>query len=109
MRLKALLCCLLLSVVTACHRPPEPPSDNNAANAVASDDAGAFQPLQSDAVKDAMHRALRTGQTQRLQDGKFSGYAVPGPTGKNGCRAIRYTIDQCPEVPFESIPACEAN
>jgi cobalamin biosynthesis protein CbiD len=68
-----------------------------------------FQPLQSDAVKDAMHRALSSGETQRWQDGAFSGYAVPGPVGANGCRAIRYTVDQRPEVPFESITACEGN
>ena len=69
---------------------------------------GGFKPLQSGAVKDAIHRALRSGQTQRWADGELSGYAVPSETSlANGCRAIRYTIDQQPEVPYRSLTACE--
>ena len=69
-----------------------------------------FVPLRSQPVKDAIYRALRTGQTQRWQDGKLSGYAVPSATtAANGCRAVRYTVDQRPEVPFESINACSVS
>lgn len=69
-----------------------------------------FVPLQSNAVKDAIHRALDTGQTQRWQDGALSGYAVPSQTpGANGCRAVRYTVDQRPGGPYESITACDAH
>ena len=69
-----------------------------------------FSPLRSQQVKDAIYRALRTGNTQRWQDGKLSGYAVPSKTtGANGCRAVRYTVDQRPEVPFESINACSVS
>jgi hypothetical protein len=72
-----------------------------------TDDPVFFVPLRSQPVKDAIYRALRSGQTQRWQDGKLTGYAVPSATtGANGCRAVRYTIDQRPEVPFESINAC---
>jgi len=69
-----------------------------------------FVPLRSQPVKDAIYRALRSGQTQRWQDGKLSGYAVPSATtAANGCRAVRYTVDQRPEVPFESINACSVS
>jgi hypothetical protein len=75
-----------------------------------TDDPAAFAPLQSQAVKDAIYRAMKTGETQRWQDGKLSGYAVPSATpGPNGCRAVRYTVDQRPQVPFESINACSAS
>ena len=75
-----------------------------------TDDPARFVPLQSQPVKDAIYRAMKTGQTQRWQDGKLSGYAVPSPTAAaNGCRAVRYTVDQRPEVPFESINACSAS
>jgi hypothetical protein len=70
---------------------------------------GGFVPLQSQAVKDAIHRALVSGATQRWQDGALSGYAVPSVTaGANGCRAIRYTIDQTPGA-YGSITACDAS
>jgi hypothetical protein len=70
---------------------------------------GGFVPLQSQAVKDAIHRALTTGTTQRWQDGTLSGYAVPSlTTGANGCRAIRYTIDQQAGA-YGSITACDAS
>ena len=42
-----------------------------------TDDPAFFNPLRSQPVKDAIYRALRSGQTQRWQDGKLSGYAVP--------------------------------
>jgi post-segregation antitoxin (ccd killing protein) len=71
-------------------------------------DAATFAPLASDQVKDAIHRALRTGQTQRWQDGELSGYAVPSTTtDAHGCRAVRYTVDQLRDVPPKSINACE--
>lgn len=75
-----------------------------------STDPLAFAPLQSVAVKDAIHRALSTGQTQRWQDGALSGYAVPSQTtGQNGCRSVRYTVDQRPAGQFETITACDAS
>jgi hypothetical protein len=75
-----------------------------------TDDPAGFVPLRSQEVKDAIYRALRSGETQRWQDGKLSGYAVPsGTTAANGCRAVRYTVDQRPEVPFESINACSVS
>jgi hypothetical protein len=75
-----------------------------------TDDPAFFNPLRSQPVKDAIYRALRSGQTQRWQDGKLSGYAVPSATtGANGCRAVRYTVDQRPELPFESINACSVS
>ncbi len=50
------------------------------------------------------------GTTQRWQDGPLSGYAVPSLTaGANGCRAVRYTIDQRPDAPYGSITACDAS
>src|SRR5260221_11667583 len=83
-----------------------------AAPAVAqdTDNPARFFPLRSQQVKDAIYRALRSGETQRWQDGKLSGYAVPSTTtGANGCRAVRYTVDQRPEVAFESITACSVS
>jgi hypothetical protein len=75
-----------------------------------TDDPSSFVPLRSQPVKDAIYRALRSGETQRWQDGKLSGYAVPSATtGANGCRAVRYTVDQRPAVPFESINACSVS
>ena len=74
------------------------------------DDPAAFVPLRSDAVKDAIHRALRTGATQRWRDGELSGYAVPSvAAGANGCRAVRYTVDQRPDTGYGSITACDAS
>lgn len=74
-----------------------------------TDDPASFVPLRSNAVKDAIHQALRTGQTQRWQDGKLTGYAVPSlTTGANGCRAVRYTVDQRPNAAPQSITACDA-
>jgi hypothetical protein len=71
-------------------------------------DAATFVPLGSNQVKDAIHRALRTGQTQRWQDGELSGYAVPSTTtDAHGCRAVRYTVDQLRDAAPQSINACE--
>lgn len=68
-----------------------------------------FQPLASQAVKDAIHRALTIGAIQRWQDGSVSGYAVPSRTADpHGCRAVRYTVDQQPEVSYPVITACDA-
>jgi hypothetical protein len=132
----ALPVALLIAGLSACSKPsPQPSSaeasaerdpigadptspgasiDTNGTAALAApsvaqntDDPASFVPLQSQPVKDAIYRALKTGRTQRWQDGKLSGYAVPSATtAANGCRAVRYTVDQRPEVPFESINAC---
>ncbi|WP_162875394.1 hypothetical protein [Sphingomonas crusticola] len=73
-------------------------------------EAGSFNPLASSEVKDAIHRALLTGQDQRWQAGPWSGYAVPSrQTMANGCRTIRYTVDQRPDAPATTINACDAN
>jgi hypothetical protein len=107
---KALL--ILLSALldlSACGETDGTASDASSTVASSGAEETGFQPLQSVAVKDAMHRALRSGETQRWQDGAWSGYAVPGAAGANGCRGIRYTVDQRPEVPFESITACDGN
>jgi hypothetical protein len=77
-------------------------------NADATDRDG-FQPLASQAVKDAIHRALNAGTAQRWQDGGFSGYAVPSQTtDAHGCRAVRYTVDQQPAATYPVITACDA-
>ncbi|PXA85089.1 hypothetical protein DMC47_38210 [Nostoc sp. 3335mG] len=84
---------------------PEPPAANTAAPA----DSGGVNPLGSQAVKDAIHRAMRTGETQRWSDAGLSGYAVPSPTADaRGCRTVRYTIDQQPTRSFPVITACDA-
>lgn len=70
---------------------------------------GGFAPLGSQAVKDAIHRALDTGQAQRWSDGDLAGYAVPSTaTDAHGCRTVRYTIDQQPGGPAQTITACDA-
>jgi len=66
--------------------------------------------LRSQALQDAIHRALTTGQNQRWQDGKKSGYAVPSQELlPNGCRTIRYTVDQQPDAPMMTINACDGS
>jgi hypothetical protein len=127
MTCRACLALCALALLAACSKAPE--GDAPAANAVEpaappvalppapdlppqppGDDPATFVPLRSEAVKDAIHRALSTGQTQRWQDGKLSGYAVPSlTTGANGCRAIRYTVDQRPGAGYDSINACDAS
>jgi len=118
-----LLAVLIVAAIFVAHRrsaptvvtpTPSPPVAQTAAPLPVTPPApvgpGGFVPLQSQAVKDAIHRALTTGATQRWQDGPLSGYAVPSLTpGANGCRAIRYTIDQTPDAPYGSITACDAS
>jgi hypothetical protein len=129
MRMKRGLLTMVL-LLGACHRHEDAASEangSNAANAASAPvamsppasaapqappptlaDAATFVPLASDQVKDTIHRALRTGQTQRWQDGELSGYAVPSTTtDAHGCRAVRYTVDQLREAPLKSINACE--
>jgi hypothetical protein len=105
-----LIACLSFAALAACSQH-EPEPTNAAAPAAAQNAAPAdFVPLQSAPVKDAIHRALRTGQTQRWQDGKLSGYAVPSAAfGPQGCRAVRYTVDQRPVPAYESVTACDAD
>lgn len=82
---------------------------NARAAAAPVSDGDGVNPLGSSAVKDAIHRAQRTGQTQRWSDAGLSGYAVPSPAADpRGCRTVRYTIDQQPERTFPVITACDA-
>ncbi|MDB5683060.1 MAG: hypothetical protein JWM75_758 [Sphingomonas bacterium] len=113
---------LLLAALAGCSKPapapepvatsvpaPTPPIALPPTAARNSDDPALFAPLQSGKVKDAIYQALKTGQTQRWQDGALSGYAVPSQTtGANGCRAVRYTVDQRQGATYESITACDA-
>jgi hypothetical protein len=103
---------LSLVALGGCSKP-QPDADNALITAPSiaqnTDDPAHFVPLQSQQVKDAIHRALRTGETQRWQDGKLSGYAVPSTAfGPNKCRAVRYTIDQRPTPAYEAVTACDA-
>ena len=117
-----------LTLLAACHAKPESKApDGNAAaaplkpglgdfTAIApqgpapppySGDPAAFVPLRSQPVKDAIYRAMTTGDTQRWQDGTVSGYAVPSKTtGIYGCRAVSYTVDQLRDAPPATINAC---
>jgi hypothetical protein len=62
------------------------------------------------AVQEAIRLALKTGQNQRWEDGGLSGYAVPSlTTMANGCRTVRYTVDQRPDEPVMTINACDAS
>ena len=111
----AVVAFLAVGLVVAGKKAPPATGPTPVAHGIVSEDPasaipgpGGFKPLQSGAVKDAIHRALRTGETQRWADGELSGYAVPSKASlANGCRAIRYTIDQQPEVPYRSLTACE--
>ena len=111
MRIAPVLTALLLVACGKPAKPEESPVRNAVPKAlpVASGQDG-FAPLQSAAVQAAIHRALRTGENQRWQDGPWSGYAVPSLTMlANGCRTIRYTIDQQPDAPATTINACDGN
>jgi hypothetical protein len=113
-------------LLTSCHRT-SPNSTNGTASATKSEalpgpgsaqspfagtpqgGGGGFAPLGSQPVKDAIHRALDTGETQRWADAGLTGYAVPSKTSDaHGCRAVRYTIDQQPDRTFPVITACDA-
>ena len=89
--------------------PADPGAGNGIAPAAPANSDGGVNPLGSQAVKDAIHRAMRTGETQRWSDAGLSGYAVPSPTADaRGCRTVRYTIDQQPSRSFPVITACDA-
>lgn len=89
--------------------PPLAATGNAGVAAAPASDSGGVNPLGSAAVKDAIHRAMRTGETQRWSDAGLSGYAVPSPTADaRGCRTVRYTIDQQPARSFPVITACDA-
>lgn len=123
----ALCACILLTLsLVACHKPQQqsdtaavsPPSTGNTIGQGEASSSTAlvaetptpsgFAPLASDAVKDAIHRALRTGETQRWQDGAYAGYAVPSQaTDVHGCRAVHYTVDQQSDRSYPVITACE--
>src|SRR6478735_7385455 len=106
-------CALLAAAVsiTACDRKVETaaPAAEVAAPGTAQGAGSQFNPLlRSEALKDAIHRAMTTGQNQRWQDGALSGYAVPSQEKlANGCRTVRYTVDQRPDAPMMTINACE--
>lgn len=88
---------------------PAPSAAGTPSNAAEPASDGGVNPLGSQAVKDAIHRAMRTGQTQRWSDAGLTGYAVPSATADaRGCRTVRYTIDQQPERSFPVITACDA-
>jgi hypothetical protein len=119
MTLQILSRCALLAVaftLAACDRKtetaaPVPAVDAGSAAApegIAQDAGSQFNPLlRSEALKDAIHSAMTTGQNQRWQDGDLSGYAVPSQEKlANGCRTIRYTVDQQPDAPMMTINAC---
>ncbi len=116
------LSCLAVVLLTGCSAKPDKAPERpveavapgsappTAAGSVPDQIVGGFAPLRSAAVQAAIHRALRTGQNQRWQDGTRSGYAVPSlATLANGCRTIRYTIDQQPDAPPMTINACDAS
>jgi hypothetical protein len=124
----ALFACILITLpLEACHRQGNRTSDEAGAslpqteNAIGQDQRSSptspvaemsappgFAPLRSDAVKDAIHRALKTGETQRWQDGAFTGYAVPSrTTDAHGCRAVHYTVDQQSDRSYPVITACD--
>jgi hypothetical protein len=128
MRLSPALCaCILLTLpLVACHKPrqqsgtaavPSPATGNAIGQGQAPSSTlpvaetpapSGFAPLASDAVKDAIHRALRTSETQRWQDGAYAGYAVPSQaTDAHDCRAVHYTVDQQPDRSYPVITACE--
>lgn len=106
---------LLALLLSACDRPAPQAGKARAAAPVGdtaslAGDAGGgrigFAPLKSAAVKEAIYRAMASGEAQRWQDGTLTGYAVPGAQGWKGCRAVRFTIDQVPDAAPGQINAC---
>ncbi|MBV9840660.1 MAG: hypothetical protein JOY99_03835 [Sphingomonadaceae bacterium] len=119
-----------LALLAACHRAPKDAPAGNTADPAApalkpglgdfaarapegpapppfAGDPATFVPLQSQPVKDAIYRAMTSGDAQRWQDGAVSGYAVPSKTtGAYGCRAVTYTVDQLRDAPPATINAC---
>lgn len=87
---------------------PQPSTDRTMFATSVASASEAFQPLRSQNVKDAIHAALVSGVTQRWTDASHSGYAVPGPPGANGCRQVRYTVDDQPSD-VQQITACDAS
>lgn len=61
-----------------------------------------LQPVQS-----AMRQAFQTGENQRWKIGDLSGYAVPSPASSDGCRNIRYSVDQESGREFPAVRICE--
>lgn len=116
---------VLLAGLAGCSKEPAPPVTQDRDPAVGlnltaatpapaetpnSQDPTLFAPLRSVEVKDAIYRALKSGKPERWQDGALSGYAVPSLTpGPNGCRAVRYSVDQRAAGNFETITACDAS
>ena len=107
----ALVAGLLLLSACGDRKQAEPVKQAQPAqNAAAPGNASDTTLLRRQAVQDAIHRALTTGQNQRWQDGGLSGYAVPSLTPlPNGCRTVRYTVDQRPDAPMMTINACDAS
>jgi hypothetical protein len=105
---------LLLLAVSGCgaSKPVESdtppavvPSAGYAVPSMASVASSSTNPLLGKvAVQEAIRLALKTGQNQRWEDGGLSGYAVPSlTTMANGCRTVRYTVDQRPDDPMMTI------
>jgi hypothetical protein len=65
--------------------------------------------LRSPEVQAAIRRAMTTGTNQRWEEGGLSGYAVPSASARaDGCRTVRWTVDQRPEMPLSTVNACDA-
>jgi hypothetical protein len=107
----------VLLALSACGSGSGPAGQAEPQNAVVPVSAAPPQPLasppdpllQSQPIKDAIYRALTTRENQRWTDGKLTGWAVPSLEAlPNGCRTIRYTVDQQPDMPIRTINACDA-
>jgi len=101
-----------LLLVTACGGKSEPAPDNAQS---AAPPQTAFSPaekalLSGQPLQDAIHRALSTGENQRWSFAGMSGWAVPSPVrAANGCRAVRYSVDQRPTESYRPVNACEGS